>query len=301
MNKSGVISAIIVTYNPDISLLTVAVESILQQVDHVIIVDNDSSKLPSGLINKSDRLKIIQLSSNQGLAKAQNIGIQEAKNNGSEFITLFDQDSIVSSGFISTLHSEYDFLVSKGINVGAIGPIFYDRDSQFKYAPTVYKGPFIKKVPFNSEPVEVTFVIASGSFISISVLEVVGLMREEFFIDFVDVEWSLRAKKIGYSIYMSPKASMEHNIGDDRIKILGRLISLHSDFRKFYIFRNGLYMMKLSYVPFWYKARVILFNGIRSVIGFVLSSNPYRSLKVILRGWIKGVKGKPHHDNSFLK
>ncbi|HGO4357789.1 TPA: glycosyltransferase family 2 protein, partial [Klebsiella pneumoniae] len=69
------------------------------------------------------------------------------------------------------------------------GPKFYDKDSGYEYPATVYKGPFIKKIPVVDEPVEATFVIASGSLMRTEVLKDVGLMLDDFFIDFVDVEW----------------------------------------------------------------------------------------------------------------
>ena len=48
------------------------------------------------------------------------------------------------------------------------------------------------------------YVITSGSFIPISIFNDVGFMREELFIDFVDIDWCLRARAKGYEIVSLP-------------------------------------------------------------------------------------------------
>jgi rhamnosyltransferase len=48
---------------------------------------------------------------------------------------------------------------------------------------------------------EVDHVIASGCLIPATALQAVGWMREDFFIDWVDTEWCLRARDRGYRIY----------------------------------------------------------------------------------------------------
>jgi len=286
------ISAVLVTYNPEIDVLISSIKSILPQVDNLIIVDNNSSNAELVKNIESEKLITIFLDSNVGLATAQNLGIRHAKKLGSDFSLLFDQDSVIGSNFVEKIYSDYVYLENKNVEVAAVGPFFYDRNTKYIYNPTNYVGPFISKVEFDNEPVSVTFVIASGSLIRMKVLEKIGLMRDDFFIDFIDIEWSLRAKNFGYSVFMSPNVTMEHNIGDKRIKLFNRLISLHSDFRKYYIYRNGLYMVKLPYVPFWYKVRLLVLNSIRSLLGIFLSEEKSKTLKVTMGGWKDGFFNK---------
>ena len=46
----------------------------------------------------------------------------------------------------------------------------------------------------------ILFGMASGSFIPRHTLEEVGLMREEFWIDYIDYEFSFRVRERGYRI-----------------------------------------------------------------------------------------------------
>ncbi|MCF6691503.1 glycosyltransferase family 2 protein [Raoultella terrigena] len=280
------ISAVIVTYNPDIIVLTKLIKTLINQIDSVIIVDNYSSNIDS-IKNIGAVFKCIPLDKNIGLASAQNIGIRDIIADSSHII-IFDQDSEISDDFVTNQLKCESILLSKGVKVSAIGPKFYDKDSGYEYPATVYKGPFIKKVPVKNDPVEATFVIASGSLIRSEVLHDVGLMLDDFFIDFVDVEWCLRASGKGYKCFINPFESMKHSIGDLRISIMGRMISLHSDFRKFYIYRNGVYMARLSYVPVGYKIRVFIFNIIRTIIGCFLSKDKIKTIRVSSKGWLSG-------------
>lgn len=280
------ISAVIVTYNPDIDVLTNLIKCLSKQVDSVVIVDNFSDNIDS-IKNLDAIFKFIPLEKNIGLASAQNIGIRDVITYSSHVI-IFDQDSEISADFVANQLKCESILLNDGIKVSAVGPKFYDKESGYEYPATVYKGPFIKKVPVKDKPVEATFVIASGSLIRTVVLRDVGLMLDDFFIDFVDVEWCLRASDKGYKCFINPFESMKHSIGDLRVSIFGRMISLHSDFRKFYIYRNGLYMARLPYVPIGYKIRVFIFNIIRTLIGCFLSKDKLKTVKVSSKGWLSG-------------
>ena len=45
------------------------------------------------------------------------------------------------------------------------------------------------------------------------------MFDEDFFIDFVDVEWCLRCKKNKVAIFVVPDAVMEHEIGISSVKL----------------------------------------------------------------------------------
>ncbi|HBW8058004.1 TPA: glycosyltransferase family 2 protein [Klebsiella pneumoniae] len=289
--KEEKVTAIIVTYNPEIPILLKLVSKLSNQVFQVVIIDNSSNnklEFTNALQNLSN-VKLIMLDKNIGLATAQNIGVKSAFESTDMFL-FFDQDSSIDDSFVcKQLKCYYDLTLS-GKSVAAVGPTFIDRNSGYRYPATVYKGPFLKRIPVNDHAVESTFIIASGSLIPRVNLEKIGLMLDDFFIDFVDVEWCLRAKSYNLISYINPHVNMEHSIGDQRITILGRMISLHSDFRKYYIFRNGVFMLRLNYVPFGYKIRVMFFNMIRTVLGVVLSSDKIKSFKVSCSGWLDGFK-----------
>ncbi len=283
------IAAIIVTYNPEVSILHELVHSLEDQVGEVFLIDNDSNNI-SYIFNDISQLFVTPIvnSKNIGLAAAQNIGISLAKNKGFTDIVLFDQDSQVSVNFIKDLVEQRQILEEKNIQVSAIGPTLVDRDSLYKYPATMYKGIFKKRPEMNGGLVETTFTISSGSLISIDTLDRVGSMDEKYFIDYIDVEWCIRAKKFGFKSFMSSDVEMLHDMGDKKINILGKKFSLHSDFRCFYIFRNGCYLLRTEYVPYSYKRLVLFNNVIRFFLNIYASDKKIKTIKRSINGWWHG-------------
>ncbi|MBX4378177.1 glycosyltransferase, partial [Mycobacterium tuberculosis] len=70
------VSAIIVTYNPDIAGLAALLNAICPQVARVIVVDNGSKmNLEQWFASQSNQAEFVPLDANYGIAKAQNVGI----------------------------------------------------------------------------------------------------------------------------------------------------------------------------------------------------------------------------------
>ncbi|NBM91397.1 rhamnosyltransferase [Proteus sp. G2658] len=295
------IYSILVSYNPDIDILLTSLNSMHTQVEKIILVDNSSnnSEKIEEIQHKFTNIHFIKLDKNIGLAQAQNIGIQYSLDEKVDYVILFDQDSIISKSFINNLvSSSLEIQAKKDTKIAAIGPIFYDPMTMSNYPATIYSGPFIKRINIKDEPIQATFIIASGSLISASVLRDIGKMKNELFIDYIDVEWCLRAKNKGYSVYITPHASMAHTIGDRRIKLLHRTISVHSPLRRYYLIRNSIIISKINYIPIGYKIRELFFNPIRFAVSLYTSKE---KLKVIKYTWfaildgIKGISGPFKH------
>lgn len=288
VKRNKIIFGILVTYNPVKDDFLNVVKSISPQVDELFIIDNGSKNMieVSEIAKDFKNINFECLDTNLGLAVAQNIGIRKALDRGADYFILFDQDSVIVNNFVTNLHIGYERLMDQNVKVGAVGPLFYDKLSGEAYPATIYWGPFIKREHLDVLPVEATFIIASGCLISKDVLLDIGLMKDELFIDYVDVEWCLRAKSKGYRIFIIPSAKMAHSIGDHRISLFGRTISVHSPLRRYYLIRNSFYMMRLHYVPLGYKLREMVFNFARLAISVTTSKAP----REVIRYAICGIK-----------
>lgn len=294
MSEQQKIAGVLVTYNPDISIFLSAIEQCSQQIETLYVIDNFSDNRASIIksITNFSNIKLISLSSNQGLAAAQNIAIEKITE--SDFYThiiLFDQDSVITNGFINALIVDCMELERKGNKVGAIGPSFYDPVNNESYPATLYRGPFISRITLTDEPIAATYIIASGCLFSINVLRDVGFMKAELFIDYIDVEWSLRARSKGYKVYITPNARMAHTIGDARKNVLGRNISVHSPFRRYFLIRNSFLMMRLDYIPLGYKIRELMFNILRFTVALIHSKEKKKVVKYSFYGLLDGLKG----------
>lgn len=281
------ISSVTVTYNPDIECLKAQFYSLQKQLDYCVIVDNGSNNIEEiEKICDFFKFVIIKLDSNKGLSFAQNIGIEYAISQGAEYLLLLDQDSVLGDDFINAMARVYS-----QYNIGILGPSFYDPCTNEFYWGTNYIGPFIKRTPIQ-EITDVTYVIASGSFFSTDVYKKVGKMEEALFVDYIDVEWALRAKKLGYRVAMTNLASMAHTIGDSRLNLLGRKISIHSPIRRYFLVRNSFFMIRKDYIPVGYKIREVFLNFARAVISLALNKDKKKTLIMIFYGVSDGISGR---------
>ena len=290
-------ATIIVTYNPSINALKKQINRLLEQVQLIIIIDNgsnNSTELIKELtgIESQNKISVFENRENKGLGYAQNKGIEIAIKEKATHILLLDDDSLIEENFVSNLLSDYEALLKPGIKVGAIGPTYYNEETGEQYPITKYVGPFIDRKLPKEEPVEASFLIASGCLIPTSVIQEVGLMNEDFFIDYIDVEWSFRAISKGYKLFATPRAQMNHVIGEKRVSVFGRKISLHSPLRKYYLFRNSIFMIKCPYISNGYKIREIIFNLLRLIVYLMLSNEKKSYIRYTYHAYLDGFRNK---------
>lgn len=246
------IAAVVVTYLPTEAALTRLLVTLSPQVNHVIVVDNTPAASSSWLNEKwfapaGHAVSYVPLGENAGIAKAQNIGVRHALQAGCDHVIFFDQDSALPPTMLAALLAGEHALLERGERVGAVGPIFLDEKTR-EYSPAIRHAGMrvvrFKIAPNTELPVEADYLISSGSLIRASVLAEIGGMRDELFIDWVDIEWGLRAGHSGFKHYIIPQAVMLHSIGDEYQEVAGRKINLHNDVRNYYIVRNACYLLR---------------------------------------------------------
>ena len=79
--------AVIVTYFPDVSVVSSLCRAIVEQNFFVVIVDNSDTGMEFCC---GDKCHVILLEKNEGIATAQNIGINYAIERGGDIISFFD-------------------------------------------------------------------------------------------------------------------------------------------------------------------------------------------------------------------
>jgi rhamnosyltransferase len=247
------IVAVVVSYQPDLHVLTSLINIIATQVTKIIVVDNGSDTNISEWNDKreNDAVELILLNENRGIAAAQNIGIQWARDKNAGFVLLMDQDSLPAHDMVLQLAQA----LSTQAMPAAAGPRYLDKRQNNPPPFLQIQGLSLKRCTCSTEDTvtSVDYLIASGCLIPMHVLNKVGGMREDLFIDYVDIEWGLRAKHHGYQSIGVCAAHMEHNLGDNPIKFFKRNIPLHSALRHYYHFRNAVLLYKDARIPLNWK------------------------------------------------
>lgn len=290
------IGAVVVAFNPDKSDFKQVLDSIVNQVDFLVVVNNGNKRID--FIDEYANLHIIENNKNLGIATALNIGLSFLIDKKCDYYLLLDHDSVVPKAMVSTLIEKLDTLNSTSKNsVAIIGPAYFNNRLN-KFAPFIKYGRFRNiKIPMPVTPqlISVDFLISSGSLITKQALDTVGFMDEGLFIDFVDTEWCIRAKQKGYQLYAFSGVVMQHTLGDEALNFCGLKFPMHSPIRHYYIVRNALFLMKNKSYPINFK--LIVFKLFIGALLFysLIPKNRLDHLKMMLLGIKDGItntKGK---------
>lgn len=250
--KVGVV-AVVVTHQPNLEILGSLLDALVPQVTSVVCVDNGSTSDLAGWNSrrKIRALEVVLLGENRGIAAAQNIGIEWARNHEAEFVLLMDQDSIPLPDMVEKLI----FAIAKRKSQAISGPRYLDKRQKNPPPFIRVRGLRLERCICAEEQsvVPVDYLISSGCLIPMCVFDKVGGMRDDFFIDYVDIEWGLRARRHGFQSYGVCSAHMEHSLGEDPIKFFGKVIPLHTPLRHYYHFRNAVLLYKEPWVALSWK------------------------------------------------
>jgi len=186
---------------------------------HVIIVDNNSTDDTIEIIRSfHENIELIQLPSNLGFGRANNIGIQRALELGYSHFFLLNQDAYVRQDCIAKLLStallspQYGILSpiqldAKGL---AIDPVFSYQVGK-NYAPD--RDTFLNELNRKtaSEPIEVRFVGAAAWFLTSELITKVGLFHPVFLHYGEDNNFAARAQYFGFKIGLQVATAMIHD------------------------------------------------------------------------------------------
>jgi rhamnosyltransferase len=290
--------AIIVTYNPETQLLYKLINVISLQVNQILLVDNASNSDP--LENLSDELKkqieYIQFDDNLGLGIAHNRGIDYAEKHNFSHVLIMDQDSVPAEDMVKKLYQAEQQLINKGIQLAAVGPNFVSLhdDDETTYIQEV-EGQYSSIACQTNEFIETVHLISSGSLIRLSVIQTIGKMDEQLFIDSIDIDWGLLAKSKGYLCYAICNAIMHHQLGDNKIfvKLWNKHIVTHSPLRYYYQFRNAIILYQRSYVTWdWINYHFPRHILIRFFIILFFIPSRFKNISTILFGLWHGIWNK---------
>lgn len=280
------ICAIVITFNPDIQfndrlfLLT-------QQFPLVVVVDNASQGASAGMLKNLDGLSGVALllnECNHGIAVALNQGMAVAFDKGFAWAATFDQDSVISSDFLAAQLHAYAAI---GLDKILLGGNYQDVHKQRNFVEAEYPGQLFQ---------ERKTLITSGMLVPLAESILFGGFREDYFIDSVDHEFCLRARKHGYRIFISCKPVMRHSIGSkmEASRYFSRFASFnHSPTRKYFIARNTLTTARLYFFrePLWsIRQGWRLASDFASIVLF--EKNKLKKTKAFLLGLCHALSGR---------
>jgi rhamnosyltransferase len=235
------ICAVVTAFYPE-NIFLENMERVSAQVDAIVIIDNTASSASRAILTELEKRlqKIIIISNerNVGTIKALNQGIGRAEELGYQWVLTLDQDSFIDSCLIQT----YLAFIRSYPDCNSLGVI----NSNYKDKDTGMLG-FSSNTPNKNGWAEVHALITSGSLFAISTFKQIGPLREDFFMDWADYDFCLRARKFGKHNYVYIPPLIVHSIGAKtahKILFLELPANNHNPFRCYLIGRNLTVVIK---------------------------------------------------------
>lgn len=281
----------VVTFFPD-ERFRERVARIAGQVSKIIIVDNTepSTGALTFLQNNLGSVEIISNKENKGVGEALNQGVSRAIELGYDWVITLDQDSWVNEELVETL-ADLLFVQTGPQRVGILGCNYIDENTQAHAAQAPAREPgFLLRET----------VITSGSLLSAAAYLDAGPFRSDFFIDFIDHEYCLRLRKLGYKVLMTRKPLMTHALGGPTKHRLGGSSNLslvltnRSPLRRYYVTRNALLVAREYFTcePRWVAkslASVLCYAPLKI---FLEKENRAKKLLGTLLGALDGLRSR---------
>ncbi|WP_049621216.1 glycosyltransferase [Frateuria defendens] len=282
---------IFVLYHPTADFLR-NLEKAAAACTNVVAVDNSpEADLALHEVLRQRGIAVIFNRNDGGLAGAYNKGAERLLAQGCEVIFLLDQDSDIDERFFATMMQACESL---GTDAYLIGPKIHEihLGRCMPVIPPGRRWPRPRRIDGESEGLFPTlFIISSGTALSAAAYRRLGAFREDYFIEYLDIEYGLRASSQGVPVYMNAAATMRQTTG--RIERHGRLFTTnHAAWRRYYGARNGvhaLWLYRRQWALYWLSVPFALYQAL-CVLLFEPQKRP--KLAAVACGLWDGLRGR---------
>jgi rhamnosyltransferase len=282
MNSLPKIGGCVILYHPPAETVT-NILSYIDQIDKLLVFDNseeDSTKLLDILL-QDKKITYFTSRKNFGIGFALNYAAKKFSADGYDFLLTMDQDSKAPPDLVQSLLE----VAQENANAGIISPFHSNK--------------FIRRLRTSKETKHVMTTMTSGNLLSLAAYNSIGPFREDFFIDYIDIEFCLRLNNCGYKVIQLNNVILEHNLGEIvKRKFLFRraLITNHSPLRIYYRTRNRLFVLKKFKLKYPLFCIIDVYNFMKETTKIILYEyRRFEKLRMITRGLVdyrKKILGK---------
>ncbi|MFQ5456683.1 MAG: glycosyltransferase family 2 protein [Nitrospirota bacterium] len=256
----------------------------------ILLIDNgsddDSVHTFRSLYKEHTRIKLIENRKNLGFAEGSNIGIREAIKNKSDYILLLNNDTVVKEDFLGKIVD----VGKTNKKYGIIGPkiYFYGKDNIIysagggvikRLGQPLHIGLFKEdKGQYNREG-KTGFITGCALLIKREVVEKIGLIDENYFLYFEDLDWNLNAQRKGYLSVFVPDSIIWHKASSSS--------GYKSPNYYYYMTRNRILFVRKNYslfsLLFLFLPYFIIYRYLWTIIKLVFNKR-WEHIKAVNRG-----------------
>lgn len=223
MANEAKIGVVTVTYNAEAFLDAFFRDTLRQSHANFVlyVVDNASSdtSVEKSRLVKDERIQIIEVGKNLGVAEGNNIGIRMAIDDGCTHLLLINNDTEFSEDLFATLLGEMNRL-----RADMVVPkmYFFEPNDLIWCAGARFSKRFGWSTPHTGEGEvdrgqfdevrKIDYCPTCCMLISLDAFQEIGFMDPKYFVYFDDTDFCLRAMRKGKDLYYVPTAKLWHKI-----------------------------------------------------------------------------------------
>jgi rhamnosyltransferase len=272
------VTAVVTWFRPNAEAIE-GVRDALRQCDSVVVVDNTPAGEPA--LDAPPGVQLLRPGRNVGLAAALNLGLAQVPA-AADAVLLLDQDSRLPADLVARLTAHLQQPA-----VGAAAPAPWDAAQGRYLDPRTGARPVVADLPV---------VITSGLLVRRKALADVGTLREDFFVDAVDLDLCLRLRRAGWRVRQDRNVRLPHRLGETQWhRVLGIAVrsSHHPTWRLYSGARNSAALTRehAGHEPRWAATNALLLAyWLLTVAAF----EPPRAVRVrwFVRGLADGWRGR---------
>ena len=254
----------------------------------IFVVDNASRENPQRFLTQHyPEVQVIRSEENLGFAGGNNLAVQKAKG---DYLFFINNDAEITEGCLERLVAIFE----NNPKVGMVSPLicYFNESAHQEFDLIQYAGmtqvhsltarnSTIGEKEWDKgqfkEPARTAYGHGAAMMVSREVIEKVGLMYNDFFLYYEELDWGERIRRAGFEIWVEPRAKIYHKESAS----VGKMSTL----KTYYLNRNRIYFMRRNFggMPFLFFTLFLTFITI-----------PKNVLKYLLNGEFA-------HAKAFLK
>ena len=267
----------------------------------IIIVDNGAEKNREPIFQPYfDNIKYIQSKENLGFAGGNNLGIKQAKG---DYIFLLNNDTEIPAGCIETMIAAME----ANHQIGLLSPLllYFDEKDVVQYAGftpmnylvarNAYIGQFEKNTgQFDDQTYQTGFCHGAAVMCRKTDLQKAGLMDENYFLYYEELDWCEKFKRIGKQVWFTGKTYVYHKESISVGKASPLKIYFNTRNRMLFIRKNTGWLNTILFSVYF-----TLIACPKAVLKFLLQRQPELA-KYTLKGlWWNFTHGKNSRDLGY--
>lgn len=183
---------------------------------HVVVIDNSAGNSGIEQLLSDLNVEIIRNADNLGFTGAANVGMLDAPRAGADYVWLVNSDAIVPPDTLTKLVAT----AQTDAYIGLVSPVIYSPEPPQN--PVVCLGVYSSRVLMTTasidqaqewlrcRPKEV-FVYGTALLIRRSLIEAIGVLDDQFFAYFEDLDYCIRCHEAGFRVTACLEAAVYHH------------------------------------------------------------------------------------------